>query len=131
MTQLLKLGVILLILSTLLNCNNSNLAMTEEEKKVIRNEIEQLSSVLFESWNSQDFDRYLNYYLNSEEYTFAANGNVTRSWSAFSDTVRAHTVLYSRAEAKTLKRYIDILDRNVVILTQTFNWDATLKSGEA
>ena len=35
MTQLLKLGVILLILSTLLNCNNSNLAMTEEEKNLL------------------------------------------------------------------------------------------------
>ena len=128
MTQL-KISVVLLILSSLLSCQNIETPLTEAEKSDIKQEIEQLSIALFESWNNQEYDRYLNYYLNSEEYTFAANGFVVRSWHAFYDTVKAHTVLYSRAEAKTIERYIDIIDRNFVIVTQTFDWDATLKSG--
>ena len=119
---------VVLILTT--GCQNNKSLLSEAEKNQIRQEIEKLSLALFDSWNKRDYDSYLNYYLNSDEFTFAANGFVVRSWQAFSDTVKAHTALYNRAEAKTIKRYIDIIDRDIVILTQTFDWDATLISGE-
>jgi hypothetical protein len=125
----LRICVVLSILSTLFSCQDHEALLTETEKSAIRQEIERLSNELFESWNNQEYDRYLGYYLNSEEYTFAANGFIARSWNAFSDTVKAHTVIYTRAEAKTIERYIDVINRNTVIVTQRFDWDATLNSG--
>ena len=121
---------LILALILTLGCQVNKSPLSEADKNKIKQEIEKLSIALFESWNNGDYDEYLNYYLNSDEYTFAANGFVVRSWQAFSDTVKAHIALYERAEAKTIKRYIEILAPDIVILIQTFDWDAIQKSGQ-
>ena len=130
MVKIFNYFTILVIIISLFSCKSEIDPLTESEKKEITNQIKQLSSELFDSWNNAEYDRYLNYYSKSDEFTFAANGNITRTWSAFSDTVKTHTNPLRKSEVKVLKQYIDIIERNIVIVTDFFEWSAVYKTNK-
>jgi uncharacterized protein (TIGR02246 family) len=127
-------SAVLISLLSLLIClgsceNRINNELTEQEKQHIIQEIDQLSEELWEAWNSRDYAKYMDYYVNRGDYTFAANGFIVRGWDTFYDTVNVHTAYYSRAEVKTVRKYIDVINRDVVIVHQLYDWDATYKQG--
>ena len=128
MLKIIEYFTIIAIIVTLFACKSEIEDLTEVEKKEITIQIKQLSSDLFDSWNKAEYYRYMNYYSRSDAFTFAANGNITRTWSAFSDTVKAHTNPLKKSEVKVLKQYIDIIERNIVIVTEFFDWSAIYKS---
>jgi ketosteroid isomerase-like protein len=128
MLKIIEYFTIIAIIVTLFACKSEIEDLTEAEKKEITIQIKQLSSDLFDSWNKAEYYRYMNYYSRSDAFTFAANGNITRTWSAFSDTVKAHTNPLKKSEVKVLKQYIDIIERNIVIVTEFFDWSAIYKS---
>lgn len=130
MLELLKYSSILIIIILLFSCQSEISPLSEAEKVEIDNKIKKLSSELFDSWNKADYAQYLNYYSNSNEFTFAANGNITRSWLAFSDTVKAHTDPLEKSKVEVINQHIDIIERNLVIVTELFDWSAIYKSGK-
>ena len=119
----------LLILILLFSCQDFNSPLTDSEKNKIIQDIDQLSEELWDAWNSRDYAKYMDYYLNSDDYTFAANGYIVRGWDTFYDTVNVHVAYYNRAEVKTIKKYIDVIDRDFVIVHQLYSWDANLIQG--
>ena len=130
MLKSLKFFVVLIYLVSLISCKSEMKPLTEAEKTEITNQIKQLSTELLDSWNKAEYNQYLNYYSNSDVFTFAANGKITRTWSAFSDTVASHTNPLKKSEVKVLKQYIDIIKRDLVIVTELFDWSATYKSDQ-
>ena len=130
MIEILKYSLILTFVILLLSCQPENESLTETEKAEIEDQIKQLASELFDSWNKAEYAQYLNYYSNSNEFTFAANGKITRSWLAFSDTVKAHTDPLENSKVEVINQYIDIVERNLVIVTELFDWSAIYKSGK-
>ncbi|MFQ5769144.1 MAG: YybH family protein [bacterium] len=130
MSQILKFFVILLFVISLFSCQSLETSLTENEKAEIKDKIKQLSNQLVETWNNKEYERYMNCYLNSDQFTFAANGKITRSWSTFSERVKASADIYTKAEVNIDEQYIDIIDRNVAIVSETFDWTATDTSGK-
>ena len=106
MIEILKYSLILTFVILLLSCQPENESLTETEKAEIEDQIKQLASELFDSWNKAEYAQYLNYYSNSNEFTFAANGKITRSWLAFSDTVKAHTDPLENSKVEVINQYI-------------------------
>ncbi len=130
MIAILKYSLILTFVILLLSCQSKIVPLTETEKTEIENQVKQLASELFDSWNSAEYAQYLNYYSNNNEFTFAANGNITRSWLAFSDTVKVHTDPLEKSKVEVVNQHIDIIERNLVIVTELFDWSAIYKSGK-
>lgn len=128
MLKAIKYLLVLIILGSFFSCKSEMKPLTEDGKKEIYSQIKKLSSELFDSWNKAEYDRYMNYYSRNDHFTFAANGKITRTWSAFSDTVKVHTYPLRKSEVKVLKQYIDIIERDLVIVTELFDWSAIYKS---
>ena len=128
MLKAIKYLLVLIILGSFFSCKSEMKPLTEDGKKEIYSQIKKLSSELFDSWNKAEYDRYMNYYSRNDHFTFAANGKITRTWSAFSDTVKVHTYPLRKSEVKVLKQYIDIIERDLVIVTELFDWSATYVS---
>ena len=130
MLKTIKYFLVLIILVSLFSCKSEMEPLTEGEKTEITTQIKQLSSELFDSWNKAEYERYMNYYSKNDCFTFAANGKITRTWSAFSDMVQAHTNPLRKSEVKVFKQYIDIIERDLVIVSELFDWSATYESGK-
>ena len=129
MRKTLNFFVVLIILVSIFSCKSKMEPLTDSEKTEIAKQIKQLSSELFDSWNKAEYVRYMNYYSKSDVFTFAANGKITRTWFAFSDTVKAHTKPLKSSQVKVLEQYIDIIERDLVIVTELFDWSAIYESG--
>jgi ketosteroid isomerase-like protein len=104
--------------------------LSSEERRAVADEVGQLFNQIPEVTNALDFERLLSYYRESEELTYVARGRVTRSFAAFSDVMDAQFGGVTEANLRWLDTYVHVLSREVVVATASFEFTATLESGD-
>jgi len=105
-------------------------ALTAAERDAIANRVGQLFDEIPVTTNALQFDRLLSFYRDSDELTYVARGQVTRSHRAFADLMDAQFGAVVEADLRWLDSHIEVLSRDVVVATATFEFTASLTTGD-
>ena len=101
----------------LIGCQPSNQPLTQAEKEEIVSTVNVIHSQLVQAINENDADKITSFFLKDEDFKSLFNGNVTIGWEKFSDNVHkwynANTIKMLKIE----KHYVDVLSRDIVIMT--------------
>ena len=122
-----------IFLATLaLGCNPpAEQPMTSDERAAIAEEVHQLFNGIAEATNALDLDRLLGYYRQSDDLTYVAQGRVNRSYETHQEMVNTQFGGLAGSELEWLSAYVDVLSRDVVVVTATYEFNATLPSGRS
>ncbi|UCH62301.1 MAG: nuclear transport factor 2 family protein [Fidelibacterota bacterium] len=104
--------------------------MTPERRTAIALTVGQRFTEIAEATNALEFDRLLGQYRESEDLTYVAGGRVTRSHEAFSDIMDAQFGGVTNADLRWRDIFVDVLSPEVAVVTATFEFNATLESGD-
>jgi uncharacterized protein (TIGR02246 family) len=121
------LGAVLL--GALGGCQPTTPSLSQEQHAEVTDSLTQLVHRLAETWNAGEEEAYLDCYLPDSTFTFAANGSVTRGWTAFADTVRANRAGLAESTVTYDRIYVDVLDYDHGVVTATFDWSAVDTAG--
>jgi hypothetical protein len=80
--------------------------------------------------NELEFDRLLGFYSAGEDLTYVARGRVTRSYAAFAELLRAQFAGVTGANLSFSEKYVDVLSREVVVVTALYQFSATVSTGD-
>lgn len=80
--------------------------------------------------NGLDFDRLLGFYSPRDDLTYVARGRVTRSYAAFAELVRAQFTGVSGAALDFSEKHVDVISREVAVVTAQYQFSATLDTGD-
>ena len=101
--------------------------ITEEEKAEVAASIEQAFSEYVEATLQMDWDKTLQFFIDSDDLVFAANGSIVTGKNSF---VMAHNQVTDTVKEfnsfETPNKYIYILSRDSAVLTIEFNESFTL-----
>ncbi len=103
--------------------------LTAERQQEIAETVGQLFNEIPQATNALDFDRLLGYYQNSEVLTYVVGGRVTRTYEAFANMIDAQFSGVAQANLRWLDTHVDVLSREVVVATATYEFTTTLASG--
>ncbi len=113
-----------------LGCNPpTEQPMTSDERAAIADTVGQLFDGIAEATNTLDLDRLLGLYRESDDLTYVAAGRVSRSYETHQELVEAQFGGLAGAQLEWLGTYVDVLSRNVAVVTATYEFTATLPSG--
>lgn len=105
-------------------------ALTDAQRAAIENEIEQLYADQAAILNAVDTEGWLDRFEQSEDFTYAANGEVTRGFAAFAEETRAYFANFESGEFAWGDRYIQVMASDIACVTSTWEWHATTTAGE-
>jgi len=117
------------VLLYLVGCQTAAPTPTQEERAEVADSLTQLAYRLAETWNEGEEEAYLDCYLVDSTFTFAANGSITRGWTAFADTVRMHRETLAQSTVTYDQIYVDVLGYDLGVVTATFDWLAIDTAG--
>jgi|GEM_PF-4025415 len=107
-----------------------NQRLPTERRGAIAVTVGQRFNEITEATNALEFARLLDQYRESEDLTYVAGGRVTRSYEAFSDIMDAQFGGVTKADLRWRDTYVDVLSPEVAVATATFEFNATLESGD-
>jgi len=107
-----------------------NQRLTPERRGAIAVTVSQRFNEITEATNALEFDRLLGQYRKSEDLTYIAGGRVTRSHEAFSHIMDAQFGGVTKADLRWRDTYVDVLSPEVAVATATFEFNATMESGD-
>lgn len=117
------------LLGTLVGCQPTMHPLSQEQHAEVTDSLTQLAHRIADTWNAGEEEAYLDCYLPDSTFTFAAYGTVTRGWTAFADTVRAHRAGLTESTVTYDRIYVDVLDYDHGVVTATFAWSAVDTAG--
>lgn len=79
--------------------------------------------------NNLQFDRLLALYGEGDDLTYVARGRVTRSYTAFAELLRAQFSGVTAAKLSFWDRHVDVLSREVVVITAPYEFSASSSAG--
>jgi uncharacterized protein (TIGR02246 family) len=126
----MRIGTIaaLAVPALLLACQPA--ALTDAQRAAIEDEIEQLFADQAAILNAVDTEAWLDQFEQSEDFTYAASGEVTRGFAAFAEETRAYFANFESGEFAWGDRYIQVLAPDAACVTSTWEWTATTTAGE-
>jgi uncharacterized protein (TIGR02246 family) len=106
-------------------------ALTDAQRTAIEGEIEQLYAEQATIANAVDAEGWLAQFEESEDFTFAVNGEVSVGFAAMAEEVRSGWAEIESAEfAWGDDHYVQVLAPDIACVTSTWEWSATSKAGE-
>jgi uncharacterized protein (TIGR02246 family) len=105
-------------------------ALTDAQRAAIEDEIEQLYTDQAAMLSAVDTEAWLDQFEQSEEFTYAATGEVTRGFATMAEETRTYFANYESAEFTWGDRYIQVMAPDVACVTSTWEWHATTTAGE-
>jgi uncharacterized protein (TIGR02246 family) len=123
--------VCLVVCSVASGCGpGSEHTLTVEERQAVADTVGRLFAQVPEATNALDFDRLLGFYRESDDLTYVARGQVTRSHESFAEIMDAQFGPVAGADLRWLDRYVDVLSHDVAVATATFEFTAMLENGD-
>ncbi|GAF81891.1 unnamed protein product, partial [marine sediment metagenome] len=98
-------------------------------RAAIAETVGQLFTGIAEATNALELDRLLGHYRQSDDLTYVAQGRVNRSYETHQEMVNTQFGGLAGAELEWLSTYVDVLSRDVAVVTATYEFTATLPSG--
>ena len=103
--------------------------MTPDEQTAIAETVGNLYEEIAIATNALELDRLLGFYLESDDLTYVAQGQISRAYATFVDMVYAQFGAITGAELHFSEKYVDVVNREVVVVTAKFDFTATLGEG--
>jgi uncharacterized protein (TIGR02246 family) len=121
------------LLTTLaLACNPAaDAPLSLQERQAIADTVQTLFSGIAEATDDLDLDRLLGYYRESDDLTYVANGRINRSHATFREMVNTQFGGLSDSQLEFANTHVDVLSREVAVVTANFEYTATIPSGRA
>ena len=104
--------------------------LTSDEQRTIAETVDSLFDEIAIATNDLEFDRLLQFYRRSDDLTYVAQGRINRSYATFAGLVNAQFGGVTGAELHFLEKIVDVVSRDVVVVTAKFQFAATLDTGE-
>ena len=123
----LALTVLVFLVSA---CQPATSELTDADRALIEDALRAAHAEAAAAVNELDVERFLSFFASGEDFAFAELGKIERSWSAFSDTTRAHWgVLASVESFEWGELQIQILSKNAAVVTTSFDFSASDTAG--
>ena len=122
----------ILLTALVLACNPpAEQPLTLDERAAIADTVGQLFNGIAEATSALELDRLLGYYQQSEDFTYVARGQVNRSYETHQEMVNTQFGGLAGADLEWLSTYVDVLSRDVAVVTATYEFSATVPSGRS
>jgi hypothetical protein len=105
-------------------------SVTHQEEAEIAQTVGDRFGEVATATSNLEFDRLLDLYQNSEALTYVARGEITRSHEAFSEIFDAQFGRVTGAALEFSNRHVDVLSRDVVVVTANYQFTAALDTGD-
>jgi ketosteroid isomerase-like protein len=112
---------------TFLSCAKET-SLSNNDKKLVETEIHQFMDSLDAAFESVSPDRVFNYFLQTDEFVVASQGNLMTNPSALLDTMKVHMAFMKNQVAKPIAEKIFIISKDVVVISTSKVATVTLKN---
>ena len=99
-----------------LSCTQKTV-LTEEDKKAVASEIHQFMDSLTAAFESVTPERVFNYFLQTDEFAVASQGNLITNPSALLDTMKVHMAVMKTQTGKTIAEKIFIINSDAAVIS--------------
>ncbi len=110
-----------------LSCTQKTV-LSEEDKKVVETEIHQFMDSLNAAFESLTPERVFNYFLQTEEFAVASQGNLITNPSALLDTMKVHMAFMKTQTGKTIDEKIFIINSDAAVISTSLIGTITFKN---
>ncbi len=110
-----------------LSCTQKTV-LSEEDKKAVETEIHQFMDSLNAAFESLTPERVFNYFLQTEEFAVASQGNLITNPSALLDTMKVHMAYMKTQTGKTIAEKIFIINSDAVVISTSRIGTITFKN---
>lgn len=104
--------------------------MAPEEKAAIAQTVSARFDEVAEATNTLDFNRLLSLYQESDELTYVSAGRIFRTHAAMAGLIGSQFRGMASADLRWTEKHVDVLARDVAIVTSVYEFDVTLESGD-
>ena len=111
----LNLLIIVMIFISL-SCTQKTV-LSEEEKKAVETEIHQFMDSLNVAFESVTPERVFNYFLQTDEFVVASQGNLITKPSALLDTMKVHMAFMKNQTGKTVAEKIFVINKDAAVIS--------------
>jgi len=111
----LNLLIIVMIFISL-SCTQKTV-FTENDKKIVETEIRQFMDSIFAAFESLTPERVYNYFLQTDEFAVASQGNLMTNPSALLDTMKVHMAIMKTQTGKTVAEKIFIINKDAAVIS--------------
>lgn len=111
----LNLLIIVMIFISL-SCTQKTV-LSEEDKKAVETEIHQFMDSLNVAFESLTPERVFNYFLQTDEFAVASQGNLITNPSALLDTMKVHMAFMKTQTGKTIDEKIFIINSDAAVIS--------------
>lgn len=106
-------------------------AMTSEERAAIAQTVSARFDEVAEATNTLDFSRLLSLYQASDELTYVAAGRINRTHAVMAGLIESQFRGVAAADLGWTEVHVDVLARDVAIVTAGYEFAAMLETGAA
>jgi hypothetical protein len=99
-----------------LSCTQKTV-FSEKDKKVVETEIHQFIDSVFAGFESLSPDKVFNYFLQTDEFALASQGNLITNPSALLDTMKVHMSYMKKQTGKTVSERVFIINKDAVVIS--------------
>jgi ketosteroid isomerase-like protein len=104
--------------------------MAPEERAAIAQTVSARFDEVAEATNTLDFTRLLSLYQESEELTYVSAGRIFRTHATMAELIGSQFRGLAAADLRWIEKHVDVLARDVAVVTSVYEFDATLESGD-
>lgn len=99
-----------------LSCTQKTV-LSEKDKKAVETEIHQFMDSLNVAFESVTPERVFNYFLQTDEFVVASQGNLITKPSALLDTMKVHMAFMKNQTGKTVAEKIFVINKNAAVIS--------------
>lgn len=108
--------LIIVMIFISLSCTQKTV-LSEEDKKAVETEIHQFMDSLNVAFESLTPERVFNYFLQTDEFAVASQGNLITDPSALLDTMKVHMAFMKTQTGKTIDEKIFIINSDAAVIS--------------
>lgn len=108
--------LIIVMIFISLSCTQKTV-LSEEDKKAVETEIHQFMDSLNVAFESLTPERVFNYFLHTDEFAVASQGNLITNPSALLDTMKVHMAFMKTQTGKTIDEKIFIINSDAAVIS--------------
>lgn len=103
--------------------------LSEEDKKAVETEIVQFMDTLVAAMNSASADNFFKYFLQTEEFVVATQGQLIVNPSSVLDTMKVHLAFMEKQVNKPIMDKIFVITKDAAVISTSKVATITFKSG--
>jgi len=119
--------LISILIITALSCTKQT-GLSGNDKKLVETDIHQFMDSLDAAFQSVSPDRVFKYFLQTDEFAVASQGNLMTNPTALLDTMKVHMAFMKNQVAKPVAEKIYIINKDAVVISSSKVATVTLKN---